>query len=55
MKGGSAPPRMAWELVSGLLVSKQSGHGRLMHRMRMRGQMEGGDDRELFFFKKKIR
>lgn len=47
MNGGSAPLRMAWELVSGLPVSTQSRRGHLMHRMRMRGQMGGRDGREI--------
>jgi len=41
MKGCSAPLRMAWELVSGLPVSRQPSQGRLMYHMRMRGQMGG--------------
>lgn len=47
MKGGSAPLRMAWELVSGLPVSTQSGQGRLMRRMKMKGQMGGRDGRKI--------
>lgn len=47
MKGGSAPLRMAWELVSGLPVSTQSGQGRLMHRMKMKGQLGGRDGRKI--------
>lgn len=45
--GGSAPLRMARELVSGLPVSTQSGRRRLMYHMRMRGQMGGRDGREI--------
>lgn len=44
MKRGSAPLRMAWELVSGLPVSTQPGWGRLMYCMRMRGQMGGKEE-----------
>lgn len=44
MKRGSAPLRMAWELVSGLPVSTQPGWGHLMYCMRMRGQMGGKEE-----------
>lgn len=54
MNGGSAPLRMAWELVSGLPVSTQSRRGHLMHRMRMRGQMGGRDGRDIKKKKKEV-
>ena len=44
MKGGSAPLRMAWELVSGMPVSTQPSWGHLMCRMRMRGQIGGREE-----------